>query len=872
MAEDIGDIKDIMEEQKLLLDTIDTQIWYLTDEETYGKVNQAFADFVGVEKHEIENKSIWDIREKDEAKKCVKGNKEVFQKKEKIKKGEWVKNSVGQKRYLSITKKPKLNEQGEAEYVVCSAKDITERKEKEKQLQERVKELGFLYDISKIMVEEERGREEIFQEVAEKLPQAMQHPDYTSARIIINDQEFISANFKTGSNKFSTELKLSEGDSGFIEVYSSAEVQKTGGFYLQEEKYLLESLSAQLGSLIQLRETQENLQKMKFSVDNAAIGVYLLTPEGRFEYVNNMACEMLNYSQEELTGKKVSDIDINTSEREEAWKKLKKHKFEKLESHHETREGKVIPVQITRRYLEYREKEYEFTFVQDITKRKKKAEELKTQNYRMEKLHEAAFELAEINTKKEVCQKTVEAAGKVLELNFCNISLARDGKLRPQASRGAEALIREVTEESIAARTYREKESYLIENIHEHTETGPVDNHYKSGISIPVGDFGVFQAISKQGKTFTEKDLKLAELLISHTGAALKRIHFQEELKYKSFHDELTGLYNRRFFEEEKNRLDTKRQLPISLIMVDVNGLKIINDSLGHKKGDELLRKTAEILQNALREEDIIARYGGDEFVILLPKTSSKMAQKISERILQDCEKTAEDELPVSLGVGIATKYDTSENIADVLTKADNNMLQNKLITSRSTKNKIIESLLNVLGSKCDETKEHTRRMTELAHDLGEKVGLSPSELDKLSLLASLHDIGKASISEKILTKPGDLNDEEWEIMKNHPQRGYKIALASEEFAVVAEEILSHHERWDGDGYPRGLKGEEIPYLARILTIVDAYDVMISGRPYQQAVSKEEALAEINKCAGKQFDPELAEEFVGMMREGKNRG
>jgi len=279
--------------------------------------------------------------------------------------------------------------------------------------------------------------------------------------------------------------------------------------------------------------------------------------------------------------------------------------------------------------------------------------------------------------------------------------------------------------------------------------------------------------------------------------------------------------------------------------MILWNGLKIINDSLGHKKGDELLRKTAEILQNALREEDIIARYGGDEFVILLPKTSSEMAQKISERILQDCEKTAEDELPVSLGVGIATKYDISENIADVLIKADNNMLQNKLITSRSTKNKIIGSLLNALGSKCDETKEHTRRMTELAHDLGEKVGLSPSELDKLSLLASLHDIGKISISEEILTKPGDLNDEEWEIMKNHPQRGYKIALASEEFAVVAEEILSHHERWDGDGYPRGLKGEEIPYLARILTIVDAYDVMISGRPYQQAVSKEEALAEI---------------------------
>jgi len=358
--------------------------------------------------------------------------------------------------------------------------------------------------------------------------------------------------------------------------------------------------------------------------------------------------------------------------------------------------------------------------------------------------------------------------------------------------------------------------------------------------------------------------------LISHTAAALERIYAQEEIKHKSFHDELTDLYNRRFFEEEKKRLDTKRQLPISLIMADVNGLKIINDSLGHKKGDELLIKTAKILQNSLRGEDIIARYGGDEFVILLPKTSKKMAHKVYRRIQQDCEKTGEDELPVSLEAGIATKNEIEEDIDGVLTKADDNMLQNKLTSSRSAKNKIIESLLNALGAKSDETKEHTQRMTKLARDLGEKEGLAPSELDKLALLAYLHDIGKTSIPEEILTKTGDLTDEEWKIMKNHPQRGYKIALASEEFAAVAKDILAHHKRWDGDGYPRGLKGEGIPYLARIITIVDAYDVMTSGRPYQQAVSKGEALTEVNKCAGSQFDPELAEKFVELMREGES--
>ncbi len=461
----------------------------------------------------------------------------------------------------------------------------------------------------------------------------------------------------------------------------------------------------------------------------------------------------------------------------------------------------------------------------------------------------------------------MEAAENLLQFELCNIALVEDEMLIPKAKTSEAKHKKMAITEGIAGKTYREGESIIVDDVQNNSEAKPVKSTFKSVISIPIGDYGVFQATATKTDAYNREDLELAELLISHTTAALERIYAQKEIKYKSFHDELTGMYNRRFFEEEKIRFDTKRQLPISLITSDVNGLKIINDSLGHKKGDKLLEKAAKILQNVLRDEDIIARYGGDEFVILLPKTSNQMAHKISGRIQQDCERTEEDELPVSLGVGVATKYDITQNIDDVLTKADNNMLQNKLISSRSTKNKIIESLLNSLGAKCDETKEHTQRMAKLAYDLGEKVGLINSELNKLSLLANLHDIGKTSISEEILTKPGDLNDEEWKIMKNHPQRGYKIALASEEFAVVAEDILAHHERWNGGGYPRGLKGEEIPYLARIISIVDAYDVMTSGRPYQLAVSKEEALAEINKCAGRQFDPELAEEFVKMMRE-----
>jgi HD-GYP domain-containing protein (c-di-GMP phosphodiesterase class II) len=193
-------------------------------------------------------------------------------------------------------------------------------------------------------------------------------------------------------------------------------------------------------------------------------------------------------------------------------------------------------------------------------------------------------------------------------------------------------------------------------------------------------------------------------------------------------------------------------------------------------------------------------------------------------------------------------------------------MYQNKLSESKSIKSKIVYGLLSTLEAKSNETKEHALRMTKLATTFGKTLGLSNSELNRLSLLSTLHDIGKTTIDEDILTKPEKLTEEEWEIMKRHPERGYKIARASEEFALVAEEIYAHHERWDGSGYPRELKRLDIPYLSRIISIIDAYDVMTNERPYSKAISKEEALVEINSCAGSQFDPDLAEEFVHMMK------
>ncbi|MFN2363418.1 MAG: HD domain-containing phosphohydrolase [Halarsenatibacteraceae bacterium] len=340
----------------------------------------------------------------------------------------------------------------------------------------------------------------------------------------------------------------------------------------------------------------------------------------------------------------------------------------------------------------------------------------------------------------------------------------------------------------------------------------------------------------------------------------------EEKIKHISYHDDFTGLYNRKFLEEELNRLDTKRQLPISIIMADIDGLKLINDSYGHGAGDKLIKKAVEILKDSVREEDILARWGGDEFIILLPQTGEKESEMIIKRIIEKTDKTADIDIPISIALGYAVKKEYESDIYKILNKANKTLYHNKISYGRDSESKIVQSLLDSLGSQSGETKEHAQRMAKSARKLGRKLNLSQNQLHKLYLLAYLHDIGKITVPESILNKKGKLTDDEWETIISHTLKGKQIAAATSHFAPIAEEIHSHHERWDGKGYPQELKGDETPYLARIISIVDAYDVMINGRVYQNSLAPQKAIQELKDCAGSQFDPDLVDEFIEVMK------
>lgn len=354
-----------------------------------------------------------------------------------------------------------------------------------------------------------------------------------------------------------------------------------------------------------------------------------------------------------------------------------------------------------------------------------------------------------------------------------------------------------------------------------------------------------------------------------------ERKRAEDQLKYLSLHDSLTGLYNRTYFEEEMRRLENGRYDPVGIIVCDVNGLKFVNDTLGHDVGDSLLVAAAGVIQESLRENDMAARIGGDEFAVLIPNTDVITVESTCNKIQENMAKhnEASPGIPLSISVGFAVRNNKSQSMAELFKEADNNMYREKLHHSQSVRSSLVQPLMKALGERDFITEGHADRLQGLVTNLAKSIRLSESKIADLRLLAQFHDIGKVGIPDNILFKPGPLTEEECREMKRHCEIGYRIAQTANDLLPIADWILKHHEWWNGEGYPLGLKGEEIPLECRILAIADAYDAMTSNRSYRRGRSHRKAKAELLRCAGKQFDPYLVEKFIQVIENspGLNR-
>lgn len=333
-------------------------------------------------------------------------------------------------------------------------------------------------------------------------------------------------------------------------------------------------------------------------------------------------------------------------------------------------------------------------------------------------------------------------------------------------------------------------------------------------------------------------------------------------MTYLSYHDRLTSLYNRRFYEEELERLDTERNLPLTLIMADVNGLKLTNDAFGHQEGDILLQTIAQLLKKECRDDEIISRIGGDEFVILIPKCDKVGAKHFINRLNTAISKEKKKKSVLSISIGYAVKESTEQKINIVFKEAEDDMYRHKVAEGLSMRSKTIDLIMNSLFEKSNREKCHSDRVGSMCAAIASIMNFKEEDIQQIKVAGLLHDIGKIGISDTILNKTGKLNTYEWEEMKKHPEIGYRLLSTNYEFSEISDYVRSHQERWDGKGYPRKLKHEEIPIQARIIAVADAFDAMTVKRSYREELSESEALLEIRKYAGTQFDPEVARIFV----------
>lgn len=591
-------------------------------------------------------------------------------------------------------------------------------------------------------------------------------------------------------------------------------------------------------------EKEQLFQRLQTMFSGHMAVMLLIEPvSGRILDANPSACHYYGYTLEEIRQIRIQDINtLPAEEVEELRKKAAKEKQRYFLFPHRLKSGEIRYVDVYSCPVTHNGETLLYSIIFDVTDR----EEYKVQLHQEKEL--LSITLHSIGDG----VVTTDKEGRITLLNKVAEEITGWSTKEAQGRPFSQVfnLINEETGQPIVDPVAKVLEKGEIIGLANHTVLINKDERY-----IPIAD---------SAAPIKDQKGRLFGVVIVFRDVTREKEH-QDEILYLSRHDHLTGLFNRRFMEEEMKNLDETCQLPLAIIMGDVNGLKITNDVFGHEAGDMLLQIAARTIRENCRQEDIIVRWGGDEFLIMLPRTTQDTAERVIQRIKEGCLAYSEGTVQLSVSFGCAVKTKEEDNLQLILKEAEEWMYHQKLMEGKSYRNTIINILLTTLFEKSMETEEHAERLKDYCNLVGSKLKCSDKELQELTLLAILHDIGKIGIRESILQKPGPLTPEEWEEMRKHPEIGYRIAQNTPELANVAEHILSHHERWDGKGYPRSLTRDEIPLVCRILAVADAYDAMTSDRFYRKAMSEKAALTELKNNAGTQFDPLVVSTFLEIL-------
>jgi len=640
---------------------------------------------------------------------------------------------------------------------------------------------------------------------------------------------------RTSTTGIPYELELEtvnkDGSNGWMWVRGEAEKDSNGNIIFLHGA--AQDITTRKKMELQLRESEERFQLL---FNKAPLGYQSLDSEGHFIEVNQKWLDILGYDREEVIGKWFGDFLCSeyVEEFRQRFPLFKAQGHIHSEFEMRSKDGQRLFMAFEGKVGNDKEGKFKQThcILQDITEQKKAEQKL---------IESQAHYRAMIETTQDGFW-VIDTKGQIIDVNetYCQMTGYKKNELKGMKIRDLEVL--ETTQDiEKHIKSIIENESDVFETRHKKKDGSLIDIEISATfVDFDAGIFAFCRDITKRKKN-------------------------ENELLYLSNHDHLTGLYNRRFLEDELKRLDTKQKLPLSVIMCDVNGLKLVNDSFGHDAGDSLLKKAAETIKKACRKEDVVARIGGDEFIILLPNTAAIESVQIANSIKELSIREKVSNIELSISYGYDTKTDEKQSMNETIANAENHMYRHKLYERSSLRSKTMDIIMNTLFEKSNREAAHSKRVSAICNTIATTMNLDKDVINQLGIAGLIHDIGKIGIDEKILNKPGKLTIDEKSEIERHPEIGWRILSSTNEFSQLAQFVLSHQEKWDGSGYPNGLKGEDIPLEARIIAVADAYDAMTSERSYRKALSKKEAINELRRCSGSQFDPSIVDVFVAQV-------
>ncbi|MBA7597142.1 hypothetical protein ES703_04138 [subsurface metagenome] len=731
-------------------------------------------------------------------------------------------------------------------------------------------------------------------------------------RIVANKKVYIAPDFAEERKYWTDDTLYREGMRSIIRLplFSRGEVigtfsvaSRRPNAFGKKEQQILEEVTLLLAVAIEKAKAEEKLRaerdKLQGILSSLEEGVDVVGPDYRVYFQNQLLLDRFG----DLRGKLCYEGYMGWSEPCESCPMVRAMQTNTTQSvemvgtdgrHYEVTSTPFVDTDGEARAIEV---------VRDITERKQAEEALQRYAKRLEALHAVTQTVSQTLDMEQMLDIALDKVLEVMDLDGGLILLmdTEAGEMVLKAHRGVPedflGVMRrvEVSEADMQRWLEYRGPAFQMESIFDEAtlaemRTMTQEQWPESYFVTPLWSKEILRGGmglgSRSKRRFSPEEVELLQAIGNQIAVGIENAQLLEKTRGLSVTDELTGLYNRRQFYEvlETEMYRTERYgASFSVAMLDIDGFKEYNDRFGHTSGDGVLKAVAQTLKSSLRKTDTAFRYGGDEFTIILPATDTDRAERVVDRVRSKWLKVPETEnlvleTPLGLSAGIAQFPENAETADGLIFLTDTALYRSKMeggnkttlvsalgtfapdVLSRATLDQVY-ALSATVDARDPFTYGHSKRVAAISEMIGKAIGLSSDKLATLHAAALLHDIGKVGVSDSILTKPDKPTKDEWKLIRKHSAEGARIVGYVKELAALVPIIRHHHEWYGGTGYPDGLRGEDIPLGARIISIADAYDTMTTPRTYRDVISQQEALEELRRCLGTQFDPELVEAF-----------